>query len=663
MCAAERRPLFGGGGGDGGRGDDDWGDDDLGRYLAEFDTMTFAKLVGDSDAAQKEAPHYDHDGDDLRDPTVLMYNRHSDRRRYPGRVIIASTSPWPYRYRLVCNAQRAIAEQLAFKDFVAPQDFYLIERNRPVRCYFDFDCGADELMCDTAGIDERQFIVDCANTIVYFCCYVDALWPACRGGSGRAFYDGQWRLYSACMPSLAGSKLSVHAHADLLFADVKHLRWVVRRFVALMGHLRDHGFAGAARMFKRNGRSVLDTAVCTTRPFRLPLNRKSALAPYNYLWPVALERQQPLDDRPDYHLACGFVHPDPSIHANISLPLHVLPADLLPTRQRQAGFLASCESCCPLATWAELDTFVATLVARTFNLPAPEVAGQLHQRFRDDDDNNQQKQCCHQCVERAFLASGSGGGGGGGGQHSTDDSLATYRQAWLSALCAIILVLDPATLTTMANNAEGEGECSAAWLLQAAYDFALAPTCWGARIDQLLSVHGLRYAPMATTTTTATTTTADDDTPTAQAASENDSDLCTDFGLEHAFSTFYMRIVHYYKTYTNNGRREQLVRFIGGDGGDDNDDETRMMVTGSDRRWRREFAWFRQLPAQLFSVPQHAITLDRVSKLCDQNPLSSPADAGHRGRLVSMSAPGLPSNNGAGIIGVVYDPLDSFLFL
>lgn len=595
----------------------------------EFDTQYFSLLVGDGPNDQR--------------PT-LRQNPHADRRFFPQRtILVTSAARFPYNYGLFCSAQRAIRELCS--GALAPQFFALIEDDtRPVRCYFDFDAPPAELY-DPACTQE-QFVIDCANTVVYFCLYVDALLmrPTCY------FYDPRrWSFYSAC----TRAKFSVHAHSDLVFANVTQLRTIVQRFVQLMECLRQHdNFEGARRMFMRNGKSVLDQKVYTPRPFRLPLNRKTQQS-NNYLWPVALHGQaQPGDDdRPAMaqHLANGFIHPDPSIHTGLRLPLehNTLSLDLISIRRRQLAAIAAFEQAhpWPLANMAQLETLIAQLIALSVPALCDKQAAGVTQQFHDKGTMSCRREC-----ERVFLAPhGSlrspAGQRGRQGDEQQEQSAAAQaseasreRRQWLLALCACVAVLRPTDAI--------EFEQRMPFLLQAAYDFSVGNRTWGGRQHQFLRIHGLRFHN-------------DDYDRDDDDSGNNDGGDC-DFFVEHAFCAFYVRARHYQEHFAHDGKRERLTTFlaIGCDDDDENDDDDKKQyidrrVTGKIVRWRREFNWFRTLPAELFSTPEQVVTLDRLQQLCDVDPLRS------HGRGELQPAPALPVAATSGAV----QSFETYIFL
>lgn len=176
--------------------------------------------------------------------------------------------------------------------------FFLIEPERPVYAYLDFDARAAAF---PQFASYAAFRAAAMHGVGAFAHFVDALYGVSLRKLDR--YDGAWHLYEAC----TADKWSIHAHAAVLFDSVATLRAVVQRFVAALRDLARTHAATRERFFAPRGDDcIIDCAVYTSRPFRLPWCCKTRGAS-NYLRPLAPAASMAAD------VLRAFVHPSATV--------------------------------------------------------------------------------------------------------------------------------------------------------------------------------------------------------------------------------------------------------------------------------------------------------------------------------------------------------------
>jgi hypothetical protein len=236
-----------------------------------------------------------------------------DREKYPRRVVLASTVPRAMTYWLFPNAESARRCVQASLDTCW---FRYIEDNDSLATYAYFDMdrpyGEGGFAKRIAKQDEQfraareQFIQAAKLAVAYFQCFVDALFTGRTRVVAPSSYHGEWHFYDASTPE----KLSMHAHSTMRFASVKELGSVVTRFVDMLRALHERNDPLVAPLFFYNTEKkrhrwacIIDTSVYTSRPFRLPYQRKDC-SRHNYLMPLC-----PLESV-DADLKMAFVHDD-----------------------------------------------------------------------------------------------------------------------------------------------------------------------------------------------------------------------------------------------------------------------------------------------------------------------------------------------------------------
>ena len=235
-----------------------------------------------------------------------------------GREVLAiATAKGQFNYMLPPSAADA-AFLVAAAGATDRHMFYVIEAARPVYAYLDFDCC--EVACYTADTWAAA-VLRCTALFGHF---VDALFL------GGAPSPHEWRFYDAS----TAVKWSAHAHSRTLFASVAELAGVVARFMTWLRLRRAARDPAVKPLFfrRRTGRAcIMDGAVYTERPFRLPLNRKKHDAD-NWLRPAY--GTAPLASQLD-EVAVGFIHPP---HGADVVPLPTVDT-LLTMRRRLASVL------------------------------------------------------------------------------------------------------------------------------------------------------------------------------------------------------------------------------------------------------------------------------------------------------------------------------------
>jgi hypothetical protein len=212
----------------------------------------------------------------------------------PGREVIASVAPSGHFFYMLPPSVDDALFLVAAAGIYDRHLFYMIERDRPVYAFLDFDCQQpDAFTPDSWAAAVRR-------GIVLFSCFVDALFT-------RHIAEPGWRMYDAS----TDTKWSAHAHSRILFASVRELRDVISRFCVW---LHAHKALAAPFFFRkppsaRTGVSgigcIIDSSVYTERPFRLPLNRKK-VGIDNWLRPAY--GTAPLAAAID-EIRVGFIHP------------------------------------------------------------------------------------------------------------------------------------------------------------------------------------------------------------------------------------------------------------------------------------------------------------------------------------------------------------------
>lgn len=263
-------------------------------------------LIDDADPLDEQRQRRRHDAGHLQGSP---YARLAD---FPDRVVLAHSQDVGYRYELYANAPAALRYMLCNPQAELNLRFYMVEDYRKVFAFFDFD---KPIVAGTRT-DVSHFIEACRLAVLMFCAFVDGalMWNTAR------VYDARWHFYEACTPA----KLSAHAHSALVFADVVELgRWVAR-FVALLDEMRRAGYAHVAPLFywhakQERWRCIIDPAVYTPRPFRLPYNRKDSsaanpLRPWPRPAPGAVMSLAEHAAHFGRHLTTGFVHPNALAH-------------------------------------------------------------------------------------------------------------------------------------------------------------------------------------------------------------------------------------------------------------------------------------------------------------------------------------------------------------
>jgi hypothetical protein len=262
---------------------------------------------------------------DPSDNRELRKSLHSNLTLYPDRIILTySTGERAMVYYLFDSPASAINHVCNIEP--QPRFFYMVEPNRPVRAYFDLERPR-------LGMTDGEFFRLARRVVVYFDAYVTAIHAGLRR---QVHITPRWYFYSASV----SEKLSMHAHGDITFLNVKELRRVVEAFHELLRWMADNSFAQAASLFfpAANGTSkcIVDPGVYSDgRAFRLPYNSKWA-AGSNPLMPVMCEREMTAAE----HIAAAFIHPNKLIH-----PAHCV-ENLVPPcpdnfRNRAFNFLTS----------------------------------------------------------------------------------------------------------------------------------------------------------------------------------------------------------------------------------------------------------------------------------------------------------------------------------
>lgn len=222
----------------------------------------------------------------------------SDLYARAGRVLLASTVPRTMTYWVVPNVDWAL-RMVANAPQGDQQYFYMVESDRPVTLYADFDAPRKQF----ASYGEfRSAVCLC---VAYLCRFLDI---TCGVNLALRHYDGEWRLFEAC----STSKWSIHAHCRLGFRNVALLHTLVTRFLALLSGsaMRHHDPRVAQLFYLKRGKKtgamephcIMDATVYNARPFRLPHCRKT-VSSSNYLRPLLPEKAGMRAD-----IRWGFVH-------------------------------------------------------------------------------------------------------------------------------------------------------------------------------------------------------------------------------------------------------------------------------------------------------------------------------------------------------------------
>ena len=243
-----------------------------------------------------------------REREIASQSPYYDRVAYPERVLLCTNALTQYTYWLFPTAEDA-AIHVANSIVDSRQWFFCIEQQRTAFFYMDFDRDP--------GMGVAEFLLLVRRGAALFCCFVDALYgftPA-----SRPIEMAQWWFYQAC----TATKLSAHAHSRIAFANVEVMREVMARFRAWMDWRCEQGDTDMERFYfakRSKGKPtkrtcMIDFAVYTKRPFRLPLNRKNTNT-YNYLQPVEPDASVGQVEE----ILRGFIHPHENEDALNPLP-------------------------------------------------------------------------------------------------------------------------------------------------------------------------------------------------------------------------------------------------------------------------------------------------------------------------------------------------------
>lgn len=237
---------------------------------------------------------------DPGDNRELRCSINSNLTLYPDRVILTySNSERGMVYYLFDTPASAIHHVCNSEP--QPRFFYMVEPDRPVRIYFDMERPRLDM-------SDAEFFRLARRVAVYFTAYISAIHAGAHRNDGAS---GQWHFYNAS----TADKLSMHAHGAMTFLCVKELRRVVEAFHELLRWMAENDFAQAYTLFfadQKTGRSkcIVDPGVYSDgRAFRLPFNSKWA-AGSNPLMPVMCEREMSNAE----HVAAAFIHPNKLIH-------------------------------------------------------------------------------------------------------------------------------------------------------------------------------------------------------------------------------------------------------------------------------------------------------------------------------------------------------------
>lgn len=307
---------------------------------------------------------------DHSDNRELRRSLNSNLGLFPNRIILTySNSNRGMEYYLFDSPASAINHVCNVES--QPRFFYMVEPDRPVRAYFDLERPR-------LGMSDIEFFRLARRVVVYFDAYVNAI----HAGVMQTFaHAPRWYFYN----SSVGDKLSVHAHGDVTFGSVKELRRVVGAFHELLRWMADNSFCQAASLFfadeNTTSKCIVDPGVYSDgRAFRLPYNSKWA-AGSNPLVPVMCDGEMSVAE----HVAAAFIHPNKLIH-----PAHcvdnVVPACPDNFRNRAFNFLTSSVQW-PLADAAALDRAMydlAGICRPDFLKLQTEVPGQRWQFGGDD---------------------------------------------------------------------------------------------------------------------------------------------------------------------------------------------------------------------------------------------------------------------------------------
>lgn len=235
---------------------------------------------------------------------------------YPRRVMLVLHRGRGFSYWLFPDADSA-AWQVANSARADRQWYFQIEADRPVFPFMDFDRKPSR------HYTAVRFEAACRLITVLFGGFVNAYF-ARRVWIGTA---DDWRFYCAT----TDKKFSMHAHAQcVLFANASELQAVIASFLRWLQHCRDWAPTGqiATELF-HDGKCILDGAVYTKRPFRLPYNRKTSNE-QNFLLPLQPGATQ------DDDIRWGFIHPIETPAGMSALPTQ---ADLRRVRSACANAL------------------------------------------------------------------------------------------------------------------------------------------------------------------------------------------------------------------------------------------------------------------------------------------------------------------------------------
>jgi len=277
--------------------------------------------------------------------TVAASSPYYDLTAYPERVVLASVVPAIYTYWIFPSAAEA-SEFVANSMMHERLWFFCIEKKRPVFAYMDFDRPS-------AGQSVGSFVGATRRAVALFCCYVTATYgfSAVRDDDT---YDGSWWFYESC----TADKLSIHAHSRMAFVDVDALSQVAKgfqRWLVVLHEADDRRTHGLFFVTKRGAQKcIVDFAVYTKRPFRLPLNRKGVDA-RNYLRPLERSSLSQVD-----HILRGFIHPFDGCRPRLMLPS---PSELMRVRSLQPDPMA-------VHSIADASRELSLYVRKAYQLPA-----------------------------------------------------------------------------------------------------------------------------------------------------------------------------------------------------------------------------------------------------------------------------------------------------
>jgi hypothetical protein len=243
---------------------------------------------------------FERENQDAVNERIAERSPYYDRALFPRRVLLAASARkverdrhWHVKFTFaIADSPETAAHFIASCSAYDRQWYYVVEKDRPVHAYADFDLAHDAT--DAEKYTRESFLEMARDMIARFERFT-AAWYSLADLDSYGAAAAEWRWFDAS----TSRKHSLHAHSRLLFPSVDTYNEVVTAFLRyLLWAERYEGATLTRCFFTRAGVRflVMDTSVYTKRPFRTPYSRKT-WDDSNWLLPLdGRHRRDQVDD-------------------------------------------------------------------------------------------------------------------------------------------------------------------------------------------------------------------------------------------------------------------------------------------------------------------------------------------------------------------------------